>query len=120
MFSNYNHRIAFQMKTEMGKNLNGMLIDNYFFVFKNNAMKKIKSWYSSFMAIVFLLLAQIAIAQDSAVSSTTSTTTTSSSSFTVQPWMWIVGGIIVLIIIIALVSGGSKEKVVITKERTIE
>jgi hypothetical protein len=34
--------------------------------------------------------------------------------------MWVVGGIIILIIIIALVSRGSKEKVVITKERSIE
>ena len=97
-----------------------MLIDYYFFVFKNNAMKKIKSFYLSFMAMLLpLFFTGIAVAQDSAVSSTTTTTSTS-SSFTVQPWMWVVGGIIVLIIIIALVSRGSKDKVVITKEHTIE
>jgi len=84
-------------------------------------MKKIKSFYLSFIAMVLpLFFTGIAVAQDSAVSSTTSTTTSTSSSFTVQPWMWVVGGIIVLIIIIALVSRGSKDKVVITKERTIE
>ena len=85
-------------------------------------MKKIKSFYKVFMATAFMLLLNgITFAQDSAASATTSTTTTSSSSTnTIQPWMWIVGGIIVLAIIIALVSRGSKEKIVVTKERTIE
>lgn len=84
-------------------------------------MKKIKSFYKVFMATAFMLLLQgITFAQDSAASTTTSTTTTSSSTTTIQPWMWIVGGIIVLVIIIALVSRGSKEKIVVTKERTVE
>ena len=83
-------------------------------------MKKIKSFYLSLMAMILsLFFTGIAVAQDSAVSSTTTKTSTS-SSFTVQPWMWVVGGIIILIIIIALASRGSKDKVVITKERTIE
>ncbi len=84
-------------------------------------MKKIKYLYSSFLVMILLLFIEgIAFAQDSAVSSTKSTTTTTSSNFIIQPWMWIVAGIIVLIIIIALASGKSKDKVVITKERTIE
>ena len=82
-------------------------------------MKKINIFYLSLMAMVLpFFFTGIAVAQDSAVSSTTTTTSTS-SSFTVQPWMWVVGGIIILIII-ALVSRGSKDKVVITKEHTIE
>ena len=86
-------------------------------------MKKIKSFYKVFMATAFMLLLNgITFAQDSAASATTSTTTTTTSSSTnaIQPWMWIVGGIIVLAIIIALVSRGSKEKIVVTKERTVE
>ena len=100
----------------------GILIDYLFFLFKiNNDMKKFKNFYRVFMAIFLMLFFQVlSFAQDSAASSTTSTTTTTTSSFVVQPWMWIVGGIVVLLIIIALVSGRSKEKVVITKERTIE
>ena len=83
-------------------------------------MKKINIFYLSLMAMVLpFFFTGIAVAQDSAVSSTTTTTSTS-SSFTVQPWMWVVSGIIILIIIIALVSRGSKDKVVITKEHTIE
>lgn len=84
-------------------------------------MKQIKYFYRSLMAIALTLFLQgIVFAQDSTVSTTTSTKTTTSSTFTVQPWMWIVGGIIVLAIIIGLFRGGSKEKVVVTKERTIE
>ena len=86
-------------------------------------MKKIKNFCRSLMAMVILLFAQgIALAQDSAVSSSNTTTTSTSSTTTIQPWMWIVGGIIVLVIIIALFSGrsGSKEKVVVTREKTVE
>jgi len=105
------------------KNRNGILIDYLFFLSKNNVMKKIKSFYRSFIAMALVLFLEgIAFAQDSAVSSSsTTTTTTSSSGTTIQPWMWIVGGIIVLVIIIALVSGRSKDReVVVTKERTVE
>lgn len=86
-------------------------------------MKKFRNLYRVFGAMVLMVIFHgISFAQDSgtSTSSSTTTTTSSSSSFVIQPWMWIVGGIIIVVIIIALVSGRSKEKVVITKERTVE
>lgn len=95
------------------------------FSLKINFMKNLfrKQTYIAVMTTLFLALTQAVVwAQDSATtsSSTTTSTSTTTEPMAIQPWMWVVGGAIVLIIIIALLRSGSKEKVIVSKEHTID